>query len=35
MYKDIATIKQSDKIIINSDKTGHHYQIDVDIPHNH
>lgn len=29
MYKDIAAIKQSDKIIITSDKTGSHYQIDV------
>lgn len=29
MYKDIVTTQQSDKIIISTDKTGNHYQIDV------
>lgn len=33
MYKDIAIIKQSDKIIVNSDKTRNHYEIDVDTYH--
>lgn len=33
MRRAIDKIKKSDEIIINSDKTGHHYSIDVELCH--